>query len=162
MSIEKGAIIDLSGNYRYLLWRNWNSDLPKLLFVMLNPSTADADVDDPTIRRCIGFAKLWGYGSLEVVNLFGLRSTNPDELRKCEDPVGPDNDAHVLLAASNANKIIVAWGTNGSYLGRGRKVSTLLYRHKPFCLDISKAGHPKHPLYIAANKEPFHYMWKDK
>ncbi|WP_127580893.1 DUF1643 domain-containing protein [Paenibacillus koleovorans] len=153
----KDAIIDSTGAYRYSLWRIWNPDLPKVLFVMLNPSTADASIDDPTIRRCIGFAKAWGFGSLEVVNLFAYRATDPEELKKCSDPIGPNNDYHIRRAAHRADKIIAAWGTKGSLLGRDRLVMEIFHSFPMFCLDVSKAGHPKHPLYIKADSTPAEY-----
>lgn len=154
----KGAIIDPTGTYRYSLWRIWNADLPKVLFVMLNPSTADADLDDPTIRRCIGFAKYWGYGSLEVVNLFAFRATNPDELKKCVDPIGIDNDIHIRRAAIQSEQIILAWGTKGNLLNRDKKVLDILYSFRTYCIDVSKDNHPKHPLYLAADKRPIQYL----
>jgi hypothetical protein len=158
----KGATIDPSGKYRYSLWRIWNAELPKVLFIMLNPSTADGDLDDPTIRRCIGFAKLWGYGSLEVVNLFAYRATNPDELKKCEDPIGPDNDIHIRRAATQTDKIIIAWGTMGVLYDRNRSVMKILCSFRTYCLDISNGGHPKHPLYIAADRELIRYPFEAK
>jgi hypothetical protein len=151
----KGAEIDPTGMYRYSLWRIW--DLSKeghLVFVMLNPSIADDKIDDPTIKRCIGFAKSWGFGSMEVVNLFAFRATNPSHLKGCNDPVGPDNNTYILTAAERASKIVLAWGTNGIYLNRNKQVIDLLSEHNPVCLQKSKDGHPKHPLYIKADCEP--------
>ncbi|WP_168123973.1 DUF1643 domain-containing protein [Paenibacillus sp. HB172176] len=154
MELLKDAVIDSTGKYRYSLVRHWDSQKPKALFIMLNPSTADADIDDPTIRRCIGFAKSWGCGALEVVNLFAYRATNPDELRMCDDPIGRENDMHIRRAALRADKIILAWGTKGGLLGRNGKVMELLQSFAwVYCLDRSKDGHPKHPLYIPANCE---------
>lgn len=151
----KDAIFDDSEMYRYSLTRVWSNNQNKVLFVMLNPSTADHNVDDPTIRRCINFAKNWGVGSLEVVNLFGYRATDPDELKKAADPIGPDNDIHIQRAALQSDKIILAWGTKEYLLGRNKKVmEDVLFSYKTHCLDISKNGHPKHPLYISANREP--------
>lgn len=155
--LEKGAILDQTETYRYLLWRTWNPGLPKVLFVMLNPSTADANIDDPTIRRCVGFAKQWGYGSLEVVNLFAFRATNPDELKQCVDPIGPDNNIHIWRAAMQAEQIILAWGTKGSLLNRDKLVLEILYSFRTYCLDVSKEGHPKHPLYIKGDVTPIRY-----
>ncbi|MDB4867283.1 MAG: hypothetical protein JWR03_1616 [Cohnella sp.] len=154
----KGAFVDRSATYRYSLWRIWNPQLPGVLFVMLNPSTADASNDDPTIRRCIGFAKSWGCGSLEVVNLFAYRATNPDELKKCEDPVGPENDDYIVRAVQNAHKVVTAWGTKGGLLGRNKAVMKMLDKYRPHCLDMTKDGHPKHPLYVAGKCEPFRYF----
>lgn len=151
----KDAIIDPTGMYRYSLSRIWDHNLPKIAFVMLNPSTADHQEDDPTIRRCIGFAKDWGYGSMEVVNLFAYRATNPNELKICDDPIGPDNDMHIQRVALQADRIVLAWGTKGELLGRDSEVKKMLPSFaRVYCLDRSKDGHPKHPLYIPANCEP--------
>jgi hypothetical protein len=124
---------------------------------MLNPSTADENIDDPTIRRCIGFAKSWNCGSLEVVNLFAYRATNPDELKRCTDPIGPENDVHILRALERSGKVIMAWGTKGDLLNRNRFVTEILRPFGPHCLAASKEGHPKHPLYISGNSEPILY-----
>ncbi len=93
--MTKGAAFDSTGTYRYALWREWDASAPRLGFVLLNPSTADAENDDPTLRRCMGFARAWGYGSLQIVNLFAYRATVPDALRWVADAVGPENDRHI-------------------------------------------------------------------
>lgn len=147
------AIIDDSGKYRYLLSRSWDPELPKVLFIMLNPSTADGTEDDPTIRRCIRFAQDWGFGSLEVVNLFAWRATIPDQLKKCDDPFGPDNARYIWQAALEAHTIVAAWGTMGDLYKQNERVCEMLEPLKLYCLEITKNGQPKHPLYIAADKE---------
>lgn len=152
--IIKRAVIDPTGMYRYSLTRIWNPDLQRVLFIMLNPSTADNYLDDPTIRRCIGFSKSWGYGSLEVVNLFAFRATNPDELKKCVDPIGPDNDNYINRAADQAKQIVMAWGTKGSLFQRDKEVMKVLSRYITLCIAVTKDGHPKHPLYIASDSQP--------
>jgi hypothetical protein len=151
--MKYGATIDPTGKYRYSLWRLWDDLLPKVLFIMLNPSTADGTVDDPTIRRCIRFAQDWGFGSLEVVNLFAYRATYPMDLKTCSDPVGPDNDIHIRRAAIQANHIVCAWGTMGDLFKRNERVADILFSFRTYCFEITKNGQPKHPLYIAANKE---------
>jgi hypothetical protein len=157
--ISKNAIIDPTGTYRYSLTRMWDQSLiGHLVFVMLNPSTADDKIDDPTIRRCIGFAKTLGYGSMEVVNLFAYRATNPDELKNCVDPIGLKNDEYILDAAKRATQIIFAWGTKGIFLNRGKLVGDLLFEYEPTCLAKTNAGHPKHPLYIKGNCKPISYI----
>lgn len=111
-----GAIISECGKYRYRLSRLVNTagigENRRILFVMLNPSTADASLDDPTIRKCMGFAQRQFHGILEVVNLFAFRSTDPKELKKAHDPVGAQNKSHILRAAADSDMIICAWGTN--------------------------------------------------
>lgn len=106
---SRGALISECGLYRYRLWRRWGIG-PHATWIMLNPSTADADLDDPTIRRCIGFARAWGFSAIEVVNLFALRATNPRELGRSADPIGPDNDRHLSEAGRAAELRIAAWG----------------------------------------------------
>lgn len=140
--------------YRYALTRRWNPAVEGVAFCMLNPSTADALADDPTIRRCVGFAKAWGYGALLVVNLFGLRATNPDELYTHPDPVGPDNNAVLTEWAERiGGPIVAAWGVHGRHLDRGRQVTALLRQHgaRVMCLGTTKDGHPRHPLYLRAD-----------
>jgi hypothetical protein len=150
------------GTYRYSLTRSWEQGLPWCLFVMLNPSTADATVDDPTIRRCVGFARDWGYGRLHVVNLFGLRATDPKALRSHEDPVGPDNDSAILRAAARCELIVAAWGAHGSHLDRNRAVWDLLGAAglAVFCLGTTEQGHPKHPLYLKTDLKPVPFILK--
>src|SRR5689334_18589152 len=117
-----GALFDPTGRYRYRLWRQWDPAKPAVAFVMLNPSTADATTDDPTIRRCFGFAQGWGFGRLEVVNLFALRATDPRELARHPDPVGPANDAHIAAALALTDQAVAAWGCGGALRERGARV----------------------------------------
>jgi len=149
------------GTYRYGLTRRWDEHAPStdtVLWLMLNPSTADAHVLDPTIRRCVGFSQLWGYGGLEVANLFALRSTDPSLLYGAErDPVGPRNDAAIIAAARRCELIVVAWGVHGALHRRGDRVLALLAEVEGCvvrCLGTTKHGHPKHPLYVAAATAP--------
>lgn len=155
--MTKTATISDCGKYRYNLTREWDNTLPRLLFIMLNPSTADAEVDDPTIRRCVSRAKDLGFGSVEVVNLFAYRATDPNELKQADDPVGPMNDVHILGAVSRAQTIIAAWGAKGGLNQQDRHVSGLLGQVSLKCLGTTKDGCPKHPLYIASNQplEPY-------
>lgn len=149
----KSALI--VGDYRYLLSRKWDASKPKITFVMLNPSTADAKQDDPTLRKCINFARILGYGSLKVVNLFAYRATKPCELRKAADPIGPKNNYYIQLATRRASLIIVAWGTHGSFQGRDKVVQNLIYRNKSlYCLGVTKDGYPRHPLYLEKSTIP--------
>ncbi|HBX22632.1 MAG TPA: DUF1643 domain-containing protein [Desulfotomaculum sp.] len=156
------AAIDDTGKYRYSLIREWDEDKPRVLFIMLNPSTADTTQDDPTIRRCIGLAKRWGYGSVEVVNLFAYRSTDPRQLAMVTDPVGPLNDEYIRSAMARAHLVVAAWGTKGTLRNRHLKIFHLanevrLAKASMFCLDMTKRGHPKHPLYISNQVKPKPY-----
>lgn len=149
MSMVKDAVISECGKYRYLLLRHWGDCmLPVLTWIMLNPSTADATIDDPTIRRCISFSKAWGYGGLHVVNLFALRATDPRELLQTIDPVGPENDKYVLMACRDTN-IVAAWGNHGMLLYRDIAVKHLLKGRSLLSLGETKNRNPKHPLYLS-------------
>jgi hypothetical protein len=143
-----GATLDPTRTYRYVLWREFTLE-PKTvaLWVMLNPSTADEYVNDPTIRRVRAFSLAWGFDACRIVNLFAYRSTDPDVLPKIADPVGPDNDRIIRLEAQAATKIIVAWGKNGALHGRSRHVRGLLAPFECWCFGTCENGEPKHPLY---------------
>jgi hypothetical protein len=154
------AYITPDGRYRYHLRRQLADDptAPAMVFIMLNPSTADATTDDATIRRCKGFAEREGYGALEVVNLFAWRATDPQELRTVPDPVGPDNDRHILAAATRAGTVVAGWGAYVLSLGmvgaeRVGWVAGKLERAgvQLCCLGISGAGQPRHPLMLRAD-----------
>ncbi|WP_225913985.1 DUF1643 domain-containing protein [Leptolyngbya ohadii] len=152
--LPSGAVFDVTGDYRYLLWRTWNADAPRLTFVMLNPSTADADCNDPTIRRCIQFAQTWGYGSLKVVNLFGFKATHPKILQQASDPIGTENDRHLLTAVQSSDRIVIAWGNWGTLANRDRMVMDLIRDYGVYCLGVNRSGQPKHPLYLSGKTVP--------
>ena len=111
--MKQGAAIDPTGLYRYSLWREWDANAPRVAFVMLNPSRADANTDDPTLRRCLGFARSWGCGSIEVVNLFAYRASRPDILRVVLDPVGPENDRYLQEAVGASRSNYCGLGQSG-------------------------------------------------
>lgn len=151
----KAAVLSADGAYRYELTRRLNDrirydDPPLLGWIMLNPSTADADVDDPTIRRCMGFAQTLGYGGIVVRNLYALRSTDPRELREHPDPVGPDNDAY-LYRTMQEPLTVCAWGTLGGQRGRRVHARLLDSGAELACLGRTLHGHPKHPLYLRSD-----------
>lgn len=150
-----GAIFDKTGRYRYSLWREWDERLPRIAFVMLNPSTADAVSNDPTIHRCICFAQSWGYGSLEVVNLFAYRATEPRSLKLAKRPVGKENDRYLLEAVQRCDRTVLAWGNWGTLQERDRLVLELLRDrfHHLYCLGMTQANQPRHPLYLKATTE---------
>jgi len=147
------AVLTNDGLYRYRLTRTWDVEKPTLAFIMLNPSTADATTDDPTIRRCLGYAEDWGYGRLVVGNLFAYRTSDPSELRDHESPVGPENDRHLREIASEADRVVAAWGTDGDLYDREREVCNLLDVDL-YALNTTKHGHPNHPLYQPKDAEP--------
>jgi hypothetical protein len=122
------------------------------MFIGLNPSTADETVDDPTIRRCVAFAKAWGYGALCMANLFAFRATEPTDMKKAADPVGWENDAYLRRLAGEAGVVVAAWGTHGTYKGRDQSVRLLVPGLHYLRLTIN--GHPGHPLYLPASLRP--------
>jgi len=155
---KSDAVISADGKYRYKLGRYWSPKAPPLVWIMLNPSTADAVQDDPTIRRCVSFAKGWGFGGIEVYNLFALRSPNPVTIETTIDPVGPENDHWLRSASQSGGKIIVAWGSCRSPLQmtRATQVTKILSRGGgpvPATLGLTKSGQPKHPLYVPGDAE---------
>ena len=137
--------------YRYELRRVWAAG-PLVAFVGLNPSTADETVDDPTIRRCIGFAKRWGYGGLVMVNLFAFRATDPRVMRAAADPVGPANDEHLERLTGEVDQFVAAWGAGGTYMDRDLAVLPIIGWHLR-ALGHTKDGHPRHPLYVRADAQ---------
>ncbi len=154
--LSKSAIISPDSIYRYELTRTWReNDRPPIVWIGLNPSTADANQDDPTIRRIVRFSYDWGYGSMVMLNLFAFRATDPKKLMLAADPMGPDNQSHIMRYAHGPNKMVMAWGNHGAI----RNVGPLLIRRltaRPniYCLQMTKAGHPRHPLYVAASTKP--------
>ncbi|QXT40192.1 DUF1643 domain-containing protein [Gymnodinialimonas ceratoperidinii] len=142
--------------YRYALTRVWDPEGERALFIMLNPSTATEVQNDPTVERCERRARALGFGSFRVLNIFAYRATDPRDMRRADDPVGPENDAAILEGLEWADRVICAWGTHGEHLGRGPEVAALLRgTGRPLLhLGLSKAGHPKHPLYIGYKVQP--------
>jgi hypothetical protein len=152
--IESSAIIE--GDHRYILRRSWSADDITVLWIMLNPSTADAFTDDPTIRRCISFSKNWGAGSLAVVNLYALRATDSGELTRHPAPIGRKNDTWLASALRTHRRhvIVAAWGASKHASSeRIDRVARLAeqFRAPLQCLGLTKAGHPKHPLYLKSD-----------
>lgn len=155
MSETAGAVFNVLRTHRFHLWRRWDDSKPSLLFIMLNPSTADERILDPTVTRCLGFAKRWGYGQLHVGNIFALRSTDPQELYRHNDPVGFGNEAWLIRLHKESAMTIVAWGAHGNYQDRGRLALRSLQEVKPvYCLGTTKDGQPRHPLYISSTEQP--------
>lgn len=150
--MKTGAIISDDGLYRYQLTRRWGPGAV-VGFVMLNPSTADAEQDDPTIRKCIGFARRWCYDAITVWNLYAYRATKPTDLWKAADPVGPDNDFYLgigldFMADYAQGPIVAAWGANAKP-DRVKQFRALAEGRKTGCLGFTKAGQPLHPLMLS-------------
>lgn len=153
----RGAVLSADGVYRYRLWRIWDRDRHPTAFVMLNPSTADADLDDPTIRRCVGFARSWGAGGIVVVNLFAFRATDPADLARSGaggvDLAGADRDLHLQEVFGVVDSVVCAWGACPVVRSEHvRAVLSLIPASvEVTCLGRTKEGHPRHPLYLAAS-----------
>lgn len=158
MIITSDAGMSADRRYRYWLSRTWSAERP-VTFVMLNPSTADANVDDPTIRRCVGFAKRWRYGGLRVVNLYAYRATRPATLFRADDPVGPDNDDHLKSAFADSNLVVAAWGGH-AVVERVRQV--LSFAPVLTALAVTRSGQPAHPLYLPATATPKRWILRDE
>lgn len=154
-----GADISADGKYRYRLWRYFDHPdrlARTVLYIMLNPSTADNVKDDPTIRRCVNFAKSWGFNRIEVVNLFAYRTSSPTQLKLVADRIniaGPDNYEAVTQAAVGADLIVAAWGAHGTYQAQDEAVKRWLHGYELWTFGVTKTGQPKHPLYMPADAQ---------
>lgn len=159
--INRGAIFSECQQYRYRLWRIWDESKPAVTFLMLNPSTADEIENDPTVERCERRARIMGYGGLQVVNIFALRSTDPNALYTHAEPVGKGNDEAIVAACHDAGVVICAWGSHGKYVGRGEQVAEMLTRDgiDLHYLKLNANGTPMHPLYVGYNELPKPWRW---
>ncbi len=157
--MQTGAVFSPCKTYRYRLWRTWDATKKTIVFLMLNPSIADENQNDPTVERCQRRAMAMGFGGLQVVNIFSLVSTDPQGLYTCDDPVGPENNAAILDAVKDAGMVVCAWGTHGEHVNRAREVVDLLKAIgvSPQCLGQNADGSPKHPLYVAYANTPKPY-----
>ena len=145
----RNAVISFDGRYRYVLERRWDQCRPTMTVIGLNPSTADAEHDDPTTRRVIGFARAASCGAVRLINLCAWRATTPATLRTVPDPIGPDNDRWLLDTISAADLVVAAWGTH-AHPDRVNAVQAMLRHRTVFCLGLTRDGHPRHPLFVPA------------
>lgn len=155
--LDTGALFSPCRRWRYLLWRRWDPSKGVVMFVGLNPSTADETKDDPTIRRCIGYAKDWGYGALWMLNIFAFRATAPADMKRAgEDAIGPRNNEYLVQAGHQANLVVAAWGAHGGFLGRQARVLRMLQQAQVHvdALGVTAGGFPKHPLYLRKDLVP--------
>lgn len=157
---DQGAIFSPCRRWRYLLWRRWDRQGDVLMVVGLNPSTANETEDDPTIRRCIGFAKGWGFGALWMVNAYAFRATQPrDMIAQGSGALGPRNNEFLLRTAIDADMVLAAWGTHCDGLRESQIIGTVTEGAlKPlYAFGFTKGGHPKHPLYLRADTKPMEW-----
>ena len=160
-SADAGAVFSPCKQYRYQLWRRLSRSRRSILWLMLNPSTADHKQLDPTVTRCYRYSQQWRYGNFLVANIFAFRATDPKHMYAAKDPVGPANDEAILQYAKQANLIVLGWGNHGCHRQRSSEVMTLLcsagYAKKLHCLKINNSGEPCHPLYLRADLKPLTY-----
>ncbi len=159
---DHDAVFSACGLYRYVLTRRLGPGDATATFVMLNPSTADAVRDDPTIRRCIGFARQWRCDKLTVLNLFAFRATKPTALKRAADPVGPQNRAWFdrMLGGTSNGKVVCGWGVHGVFCNQDLAVINWLneLQIKPLALGLTREGYPRHPLYALGSVEPVSFV----
>lgn len=152
------ATFDRQRIYRYELWRRWSPGDRYVQFICLNPSTADETTDDPTTRKCVKFAKTWGFDAMCITNLFAFRATSPQVMMLSPDPVGFGNDRHLLRIAANASLIVCAWSRDGGFNNRAAQVCSLLNNYDLYCLRITQVQ-PWHPLYLPDSTRP--KLWRE-
>ena len=163
MVMQRDARFDHSKRYRYFLSRVWHPGKPKCMFLMMNPSTADANIDDHTIKRCIAYAMQWGYGGFVVGNLFALRSTDPKELLRDPRPVGKNNDKELKAMAKGVNMIVAAWGDLPTRLKGREKEVMAMFEGQLHYLKLSKKGDaPLHPSRLSQDLTPLPWRPKEK
>jgi hypothetical protein len=149
--IEKGAVLSSCKTYRYQLWRIWDDTKPKVMFLMLNPSTADANEDDATIRKCTRYAARWGYGGFYVGNLYGFRSKDRSVLKSVLNPIGKDNEMNLLELSKKCDKIVCAWGNEE---GRPERIFSKFKNLHYLKINKDKENSPSHPLYLNGDLIP--------
>jgi hypothetical protein len=156
--ISKYAMLSPCLQYRFALSRAWKPNARVIGFILLNPSTADDKIDDPTVKKLIDFAKYNGFGGFLLANIFSLRSPDPKSLRAHRDPIGPSNDYWIQQVIRWSEQVICGWGNHGTYRQRGKEVKLLIPRAKRFVFGFNNGGQPTHPLYLSPTKRflPWH------
>ena len=167
---SKSAVISECGRFRYVLTRRWADNLPTMIFLMLNPSTADADLDDATIRKCVGFAKIHGCGSIKIINLFALRSRDPKELLTAEDPLGSQYWFYLQFTLDSiiqGDKLVLAWGCDDtirrkqSLVDHMNRVRLMVAPYIPRCFGLTQGGAPKHPVMLGYKTPLITFQYED-
>ena len=153
--METDAILSEDRKYRYVLSRIWDKSKPTVMFIGLNPSTADETQNDPTVNKCINFAKSWGYGGIYMLNLFAFRATQPEDMFKSENPIGKENNEYIKKYSKICDKVICAWGNDGNYKNRSKEVLEML--DNIYYIKLNKTGEPAHPLYLKSDLIPIKF-----
>ncbi len=153
--INSDAIFSKDRLHRYVLIREWDLSKPSLMIISLNPSTADEKKNDPTVRRCIGFAKKWGFGKLLMTNIFAFRATIPKDLFNSKNPIGDKNNYWLKKLSKTTDKVVLAYGNHGRFKNRHEEILKMI--NNLYCIKKSKTGMPMHPLYLKYTKEPIKY-----
>jgi len=151
----KDAIISSDDKYRYVLSRIWDESKSKVMIIGLNPSTADASYDDPTIRKCIKYAKSWGYGGIYMLNLFAFRASKPKIMFSVDEPIGVENNQYLMDYSLKCDKVVCAWGSDGNYKNRSSEIKSKL--SNLHYLARNKSGEPSHPLYLKPELTPIRF-----
>ncbi len=159
LDIQRSADFSPCRTWRYTLKRVWDDSKPIVLFILLNPSTADEVHDDPTNRRGIGYAMDWDFGGVTFCNLFAVRTPDPKMMKRAKDPIGPKNDYWIAKQAKVSKQIVLAWGANGDFMDRDLDVRIVLRKVKRlvWCMGCTRQGHPKHILYLPRTLKPVRY-----
>ena len=157
---KESAVFSVNRVYRYSLLRHWGGLFYKgrVMFIGLNPSTADEVKNDPTVRRCIGYAKAWNFAGMYMANIFAFRATKPEKMKAADDPVGPTNNDALICMARSSDLIVAAWGAHGAHKGRDKEVKQLLTGLH--YLELTKHGHPRHPLYLKKSLTPIFWNYR--
>ncbi len=150
--VKKDAVLSKCRKYRFALWRIWDESKPQVMFIGLNPSTADEIDDDPTLIRCINYAKAWGFGGICMTNLFAYRATEPQDMLTAHAPVGSENDQWLINLSKKAGLVVAAWGNTGTYLNRSSHIKQLIPNLN--YLKLNQSGEPAHPLYLKSSLKP--------
>ena len=153
--MKKDAILSEDRKYRYVLSRIWDESKSMVMIIGLNPSTADETIDDPTIVRCIDFAKNWGYGGIYMLNLFAFRATLPKDMFSVENPIGDENDKFIEKYSKLSDKVICAWGNDGKYKNRSQEVLSKI--ENKYYLKLNQTNEPAHPLYLRKDLIPIQF-----
>ncbi len=155
-AISRDASFSKCRRYRYVLRRNWNRQKPIVAFIGLNPSSANETSDDPTSRRCMGFANDWGYGGISLINLFAFCAHSPKSMMMAADPIGSENDRWIDRVISESDLVIAAWGNRGTFMDRANELHSRI--DNMYCLKLTERGQPMHPLYVKADIIPIAYI----